>query len=94
MKLESFIVYTLIFCAVWLCLSALGWVPAQALSQSLLMPWVMKITNLWPHTVALAIGGAIAILGAFMATMVLLVVLVALEAIRHFLQNPSANIPS
>ena len=94
MKVANFITHTLIFLTAWLGLAVWSWGAAQLLSNTLLMPWVLPVVSLMPAAVALAIGATVAILGSFMAAMVLLVVLLALEAIVHFLQGPSAAIPS
>jgi hypothetical protein len=92
LKVANFLIHTLIFLAAWLGLAVWGWGFAQALSTNVLMPWVLPIVSFSPPTVALAMAGAVAILGSFLAAMVSLVVLLALEAIGHFLHRQSKRL--
>ena len=94
MKVANFFTYTLIFCCAWIATALWSWGGAQALSRTLIMPWVSQTFTLWPSAIAYAIGGAMAILGALFAAAVLLVVLLALEAGVHLMQRPSATLPS
>jgi len=94
MKVGNFITHTLIFLTAWIGLALWSWGSAQVISNTILLPWVLSVVSLSSTTVAFAMGGAVAVLGALLAAMVLLVVLIALEAIVHFLQGPSAVTPS
>jgi hypothetical protein len=94
MKVANFITHTLIFLTAWLGLAIWSWGPAQVLSNTVLTPWVFPIVSLMPATVAFSIGASVAILGSCLAAVVLLVVLLALEAIVHYLHRPSAVTPS
>jgi hypothetical protein len=94
MKVGNFITHTLIFLAAWFSLAVWSWGSAQALSQTQLMPWVLPTVSLLPSTVSFAIGAAVAILGSCLAALVLLVVLLALEAIWHFLRGQLSAIQS
>ncbi|MBS2010423.1 MAG: hypothetical protein JST01_25460 [Cyanobacteria bacterium SZAS TMP-1] len=87
MKVGNFIIHTLIFLAAWCVLAAGSWGFAQAFSMSTLMPWFLPLGSLSPATMAFALGAAVAVLGSFMAALVLLVVLIALEALWHYCRS-------
>jgi hypothetical protein len=94
MKVGNFITHTLIFLIAWIGLAFGSWGSAQVLSDSLLAPWVLSIVSFSPSTTAFAMGAAVAILGSCLAAVVLLVVLIALEAIVHRVVRPSSATPS
>ena len=87
MKVGSFVTHSLIFLTAWIGLTVWGWGFAQACSSAQLMPWVLPLVSFSPTSTAFVLGAAVAILGALLAAMVLLVVLLALQAFWHFIQS-------
>ena len=89
MKVGSFVTHSLIFLAAWIGLAAWGWGFAQVWSATALMPWVLPLVSYSPTATAFVLGSAVAVLGALLAAVVLLVVLFALQAIWHFVKTRS-----